>query len=135
MCLLTAFCVLVISDLLTNIPKRTNLDLAKWENGQRTFDLSFRRIHSFAKPPNVRVNWYFICVSWEANRSVMMGRMFCSLPACTSQKGFFYSLFFSLLSCRFKMIWKQKLTQFQHYFLNCRRQTDNCSVLLNSKQT
>lgn len=46
MCLLTAFCVLVISDLLTNIPKRTNLDLAKWENGQRTFDLSFRRIHS-----------------------------------------------------------------------------------------
>lgn len=94
MCLLTAFCVLVISDLLTNIPKRTNLDLAKWENGQRTFDLSFRRIHSFAKPPNVRVNWYFICVSWEANRSVMMGRMFCSLPACTSQKGFFYSLFF-----------------------------------------
>lgn len=133
MCLLTAFCALVISDLLTNIPKRTNL--AKWENGERTFDLSFRRIHSFAKPPYVRVDWYFICVSWEANRSMMMGRMFCSLPACTSQKGFFYSSFFPLLSCRFKMIWKQKLTQFQHYFINCRRQIDNCSVLLNSKQT
>lgn len=93
MCLLTAFCALVISDLPI-YQERTNLDLAKWANGQRMFDLSFRRIHSFAKPPNVRVNWYFIYVSWKANRSMMMGRMFCSLLLVPHSKGFSIPFFF-----------------------------------------
>lgn len=43
-CVCLVFSVLVVSDLLTSITERTDLDLAQWANGQRPFDFSFRRI-------------------------------------------------------------------------------------------
>lgn len=83
---------------------------------------------STAKPPTLKLT-DILFAFWEANRSMIMGRVLCSLHACTSS-----AVRFFLFSLRYKMICKPKLTVFQHYFISYRRLISNCSVLLNSKQ-
>lgn len=127
------FSVLVISDLPLQQRKLSWI----WPSG---FWLLMDRDHliypleefsSIAKPPDIKANWYFFVSFWKQIHPWWWEGCFALFTLVPLVQ---YGVFCLFVFHRFKMIWKQKWTRFQHYFINYRRLTDNCSVLLNGKQ-